>query len=138
MDITNTLIDAEESGRLSAEDVMEMLGVEVGDILAHGYTHDRQTIEISFDYASEEPQFENKDLRGELPDGVTKRIVLVRLEGDEQHTHEESEFFEAAWFFQRVKRWYDPHPHYPFNPRLKVLLRTFCDTELPTVASSIK
>lgn len=94
--------------KLQASEVQKMLvradgdPVRDGDVIAHGYTFERRTIDIFFKEGS---------LVRSVSDGVGTEIVRV-----------ESKEFEIEFFFNDIKRFYDDGRT---NESLKNLLETF-------------
>lgn len=71
--------------KLKAAQVQEMIDAEDGEVVAHGYTLDRDTLDIYFE------------------DG---RLVRSAYRRDETPHRTTSEEFESEFFFKDVKRWY--------------------------------
>jgi lipopolysaccharide biosynthesis glycosyltransferase len=97
---------------LSAKQVQEMIGVEDLDIIAHGYTLERNTLDI---------WFENGTI---VRHESNHRKNMVNEVGED--------FFNIDFFFSDVKRWYAEK----FNPKLLTLIRTFSQYEPPLLRPS--
>ena len=89
---------------LTATDVQTMLGVEDGEILAHGYTFDRETVDIYFQ------------------DGQLIRTTESR--GGDWH-YEKSPNFRPEFFHGGIKRWYEGTAERGLNAKLLTLFETF-------------
>lgn len=89
-----------EQAHLPASLIQEWLGVEDGDVIAHGYTFDRDTVDVFFE--------DGKLVRYDTPYDKKPKIT-------------ESFEFDAAMLHNQIKRWYRNKT----NPRLVVLMNTF-------------
>lgn len=83
--------------KMTAKQVQEMLNVEDYEVLAHGYTFDRNTVDIYF---------------------VQGYLVKVLEDGG---LTANSAFFEPHYFKVNIKRWYAED----FHPGLLQLFETF-------------
>lgn len=93
---------------LSAQQVQDMLGVDDYVVIAHGYTFERNTLDIWFE-------------KGCIIRSETRLGSTINETGEE--------FFNADFFFTNVKRWYADR----FNTKLLTLIRTFSQYEPPLV-----
>lgn len=93
------------SERLPASLVQEWLGVEDGEIIAHGYTFDRNTVDIWFE-------------NGKL---IRREYMPREQWTDKEIKKQESEEFEPQFFFNQIKRWYQEQT----NSILIALFRAF-------------
>lgn len=93
--------------RLSAKEVQDILGVKDCEVIAHGYTFDRQTLDVWFEY---------------------ERLIRVESNYYGQETKRmESDDFDPFLFRCDVKRWYMGTEERGFNRRLLSLFYTFGD-----------
>lgn len=88
---------------LSATTVQKMIEAADFDTIAHGYTFDRNTLDIYFE------------------DG---NLIRRETNGEKVEISKSSEFNED-FFFNNVKRWYAGTKTKGLNPKLKELFETF-------------
>lgn len=98
---------------LPAQEVQEMIDVEDFEIVAHGYTFDRNTVDIWFENGLIFRHEYKYDPRQEI-----KSVSRIS-----------ETFFNASFFFADIKRWYESK----FNTKLRTLMRTFSEHEPPMV-----
>lgn len=89
--------------KLTASEVQEMIAAKDGEIVAHGYTLERETLDVWFAHGE---------------------IVRRRTKGEFVDLSSSAEF-DPEFFFASVKRWYTGTSERGLNVRLAALFETF-------------